>query len=291
MPEEDVPVAREMAAYLGGRHALLPEEGHRNSEEFHQISRLGERNIGHFSERADIAAYMYQAYERRRDLVFVRGYGGEIIQGFYGVGGKPGIEALAAADLVRAYGLSMKKPFSDKFVGLVSEAVEQFMARANYEGLDGFGYDINDLYYWESRMGMWGGSMHNVMDAAMLSFPGFNSRRLFEAAFGLEPEERQTYELLLGLTRRYDEELAKFPVNPSKKPKKARQNDGGSPTQKQLRERLEAQRERNKVLTQRLRARESELKEIKQSRSWRYTRLIRNFLSAARSRISRRPRS
>jgi hypothetical protein len=26
--------------------------------------------------------------------------------------------------------------------------------------LTGFGYDINDLFYWEHRMGTWGAAMH-----------------------------------------------------------------------------------------------------------------------------------
>jgi hypothetical protein len=286
MPGKDVPVAREMAAYLGGRHTFLPEAGQRGSETFHRVNGLAAKNAGHFSGGTEIAAYMYQAFEERRDLVFVRGYGAEIVRGFYGIGKRPRIEEFSVPDLIRTYSLGMKvKHPSKRYIELVSGAVERFMERAGYEGLDSFGYDMNDLYYWESRMGMWGASLHNEMDVAMPSLPGFNSRRLFEAAFGLKAEERLTNELLLGLARRYDEGLARFPVNPSKAKKPGKVP---SPPENRLREELEEQRERNKVLARRLRAREAELRAIKQSRLWRYTRFIRNVLSATRSRMSRR---
>jgi hypothetical protein len=161
--------------------------------------------------------------------------------------------------------------------------------------------------------------MQNEMDAAMLSMLGFNNRRFFESAFGLEPGERLTEGLLLDLTRRYEEGLAKFPINPSKRPKPsgARRNTGAPPSNKQLQGKLKAQRRRNRALKERLEKRDSDLEqarrkhrkavrerdhtqrerdrfralyvEIRQSRWWRYTLPLRKIAGAVRSWASRRP--
>ncbi len=307
LPEKDVAVAKAMASYLGGQHHLLPERGQGEDETFYRISDLAGKNVGHFSGRNDvghfsgrsrITAYMYQTFEGQSDLVFIRGYGAEILRGFYNLG-RQRIEEMSVAELVRAYNTSVRieRSPSEKYIKLASEAVEQFMLRANYEGLERFDYDLSDLYYWEHRMGMWGSSMQNEMDAAMLSMAGFNNRCLFESAFGLEPSERLTEGLLLDLTRRYDEGLAMFPINPSK----SRQNANKSPSNKQLREKLKAERERNKALKERLEKLRSELREarrehqrstqernylkhlyleIKQSRFWRYTLAVRKIVGA-----------
>jgi hypothetical protein len=214
LPEQDMPIVERIVSYLGGQHTFLRAKAQADDETFRSISELAGRNVGHFRGRSRLTAHMHRVFGGKRDLVFIRGYGGEIIRGFYNITKRP-IEALSVAELVRAYnsGLKVKHP-SERYIKLVSEAVEQFMLRANYEGLAEFGYDLNDLYYWESRMGMWGSSMHNEMDAAMLSMTGFNSRRLFESAFGLKRSERLTKGILLDMTRRYDEGLAMIPVAP-----------------------------------------------------------------------------
>ena len=42
------------------------------------------------------------------------------------------------------------------------------MERANYgEELIRCGFDLNDIFYWEHRMGMWGSAVHNEMDPAV----------------------------------------------------------------------------------------------------------------------------
>jgi len=97
-----------------------------------------------------------------------------------------------------------------KRVGLA--AFEGFMARANYdERLMRFDFDLNDVFYWEHRMGMWGAAMHNEMDPVMLSMTGFNSREVYEAAFGMDPRKRLTKKLLLEVIRRYDKRMAEIP--------------------------------------------------------------------------------
>jgi hypothetical protein len=86
------------------------------------------------------------------------------------------------------------------------------MERANYdERLMGWGFDLNDVFYWEHRMGMWGAAMHNEMDPVMLSMTGFNSREVYEAGFGMDSGKRLTKTLLLEVIRRYDEPMAEIP--------------------------------------------------------------------------------
>ena len=58
---------------------------------------------------------------------------------------------------------------------------------------------------------MWGPARHNWLDPALFPMIGYNSRKIYEAAFGLDPEERFTKELLLKVISRYDESLAELP--------------------------------------------------------------------------------
>jgi hypothetical protein len=299
LPKQDLPLIRKIVSYLGGSHEFLPGKGQEDDESFRRVTALAEKNVGYSGERPDIPAYMYQECEGQRDLVFVRGHGGGLIRGGpYNLTKAP-IGETSVAELVRVYNSSIrtKSPPSHRYIKLASEAVEQFMVRANYEGLDGFGYDIDDLYPWESRLGMWGGSLHNEMDAAMLSITGFNSRNLFESAFGLETSERLDERFLLELTRRYDEGLAGFAVNPSKA--RSRTDGGASQSNRQLRGNLKVQRERIQVFKERLAKRDAKLKkvqekrreaeqerdrlrrlyaDIEQSRSWKYTLPVRKIV-------------
>ena len=57
---------------------------------------------------------------------------------------------------------------------------------------------------------MWGSAKQNEMDPALLSMIGFNSRAVYETAFGLDPRERLTKELLREVVRRYDEPMAEL---------------------------------------------------------------------------------
>ena len=152
----------------------------------------------------------------KRRSVFVRGYGGEIIRGFYNLEarhGKHSIKALTAEELLKAYGSSIRKAREGyAYAKIAQAAFDGFMTRANYdERLSRSGFDLSDVFYWEHRMGMWGAAMHNEMDAAMFAMTGFNSRRMYETAFGLQPEERLTKEVLLRVVRRYDEGMAEIP--------------------------------------------------------------------------------
>lgn len=212
MADRDRPVVREIVEYLGADHVYIRGTEPIDDATGRAVGEAARENVDHFRGRSRLTAQMHRAFGDGPSLVFVRGYGGEIIRGFYNLGNRP-ICGLSVPELVRAYnsGLRNRSP-SREYIGLVSRAVEDFMERCNYRALDAHGYDVNDMYYWEQRMGMWGSAMLNEMDAAMLSMVGLNCRRLYDAAFGLEPHERLSKEVLRGVVRRYDRGLAEIAV-------------------------------------------------------------------------------
>ena len=81
-----------------------------------------------------------------------------------------------------------------------------------YINSDLYNLDLRDLFYWEQRMGSWAANMHNEMDPAVYSITGLNSRPLYEAAFGLEPKERLGAQIMLEITKMYDERFANIGV-------------------------------------------------------------------------------
>lgn len=140
--------------------------------------------------------------------VFIRGYGGEIMRGFYNTFPHP-IPSYEPQHFARAYGTSGSTTFYTK---ASLAAAEGFWDRANYAGIAPLGYDPNDLFYWEQRMGCWGSAMLNEMDPAIYSVVGYNSRPLFEAAFGLGPSIRLNKGLIARLIERYDPAMSAVPV-------------------------------------------------------------------------------
>lgn len=87
-----------------------------------------------------------------------------------------------------------------------------FMRRAHYDALADKGYDPNDIFYWEHRLGMWSAGLNNEFDVAGRSLIAFNSRPLFEASLALPPEVRLTKQLFLAATRRLEPRLADLPL-------------------------------------------------------------------------------
>ena len=125
---------------------------------------------------------------------------------------------LAASELLRLYGAPftrVRPEHADDADArrIALAAFEGFMVRANYdERLVNSGFDLNDVFYWEHRMGMWSAAQHNELDPATPSLTGYNSRRVYEAAFGMNPPERLTKELLREVIRRYDPPMAEIPL-------------------------------------------------------------------------------
>lgn len=133
------------------------------------------------------------------------------MRGFYNLRARP-MQDLQPETLVSAYGSSIRgvKPGNEYKVSC-AEFFAAFRDRGNYEGIESFEYDPNDIFYWEHRMGMWGSAMLNEMDPAVYSIVGFNSRQLYATTFAMDPEQRLKKELLKDVIARHDEELGSIP--------------------------------------------------------------------------------
>lgn len=212
LPEDDVPIAQKLVQYLGGEHTFMKARAKEASDDFRTIAEVSDLNCQHGRRASVMTANMHKNFGGDRNA-FIRGYGGEIIRGFYNLHPKSTIKSNTAEEFARAYGPRENKfEWSSEYRNIVTQAKEDFRKRGNYADIEKYGFDISDIFYWEQRMGMWGAAMHNEMDAALFSLTGFNSRRLFETAYGLSNEDRLSKDLLLKLTRRYDEGLAAIPV-------------------------------------------------------------------------------
>ena len=173
------------------------------------IAEIADENVGFYRGLTSprlLTVYMQDLAQR--GSVFIRGYGGEIMRGFYNTFPHP-IPSYDARHFARAYGTSGETAF---YTIASQAAAEGFWQRANYDGVDVHGYDPNDLFYWEQRMGCWGSAMLNEMDPAMYSMVGYNSRPLFEAAFGLDPSIRLKKSLIGRFVDRYDPQMSAVPV-------------------------------------------------------------------------------
>lgn len=108
--------------------------------------------------------------------VFVRGFGGEVMRGFY-----PHLHEASPQSLSHLYDVNAGSRMS-------RDAFAQFIEVAGWGEDALFGYDPAGMFYWEHRMGIWGASALSESDMAFRSLPGYNSRDLFGAFMGLPAE-------------------------------------------------------------------------------------------------------
>ncbi len=113
---------------------------------------------------------------------------------------------------IYAYKSKVKEP-DPVFDDFAQDAFEAFAARVGYDAtLAALGYDVNDLFYWEHRMGMWAAMMNNEMDPAMFGMTGLNDRVMYDLAFGLPPARRLTKALFSQYIDRTEPRLAGLPI-------------------------------------------------------------------------------
>lgn len=146
--------------------------------------------VEHFWKKAQADDQMHN--------VFVRGFGGEVMRGFY----KP-MASTSAAQLSATYNVNAGSAYT-------RDAFTTFSQVAGWEG-DLHGYELHDLLYWEHRMGIWGSSAFSESDMAFRGMPAFNSRRLFENFMGLPPALRSTTATFEAATKKLLPALAGIP--------------------------------------------------------------------------------
>ncbi len=194
---------------LGVEHRYLDTGRMRTGE----ISEVSLRNSGGFRDPSRLTQGMADLYPDGDDSIFVRGYGGEIIRGFYNMSKSP-MRDFSATAMRRAYNVGGA---ISSHSAEVLEMFEGFRRRGNYHAIEALGFDPNDIFYWEHRMGMWGACMLNEMDAAMRSLVGFNDRNLYAVALGLPDQERLTKLILHRLLAASDPAIAALDTPPQSK--------------------------------------------------------------------------
>ncbi|MFC6199104.1 hypothetical protein [Ponticaulis profundi] len=118
--------------------------------------------------------------------IFVRGFGGEILRGFY-QDSSHRIREGSAAELSRTYDINGG---SD----LTRTAFSEFIDTTSFDREFFLGRDVNDMFYWEHRMGTWGSVAMSEADIAIIGITGYNSRLLFDTFLGMDYELRKSRE-------------------------------------------------------------------------------------------------
>lgn len=179
-------------------------------EHFDALRNIGYVNRGEFLTKATLTAQTAEFVDPSN--AFVRGLGGEILRGMFNKGNsyQRNLDDFTyALNLFKTRKIS--KP-SKEFMSFLERSYEGFFGRMGLGEFRRYNYDFGDMIYWEQRMSMWAASLLNEADPALKNFAGLNSRRMYEASYGLPPEERFQRELLLKITRIFDGYLADLPA-------------------------------------------------------------------------------
>lgn len=135
--------------------------------------------------------------------IFVRGFGGEVLRGFYQKT-NGNIKEANAIQLSNAYDVNSGSR-------ITREAFRDFIKTTQFnQGL--MGRNPNDLFYWEHRMGTWGSIAMSEADIASRSLVGYNSRALFDAFLSLDYELRETRESFFDVVKILAPKLSDIPI-------------------------------------------------------------------------------
>jgi hypothetical protein len=203
---EELPIVEHIVSRFALPHCFLDAS---KAKAHGPAAKAASISCGGFRDNSRLTQEMATVYGENDKAVFVRGYGGEIIRGFYTLrnGEASGHDAGLMARLYSRR-IRIKGEWDSDYLPLCTKIFEGFMQRGNYAGLEPLGYDPLDIFYWEHRMGMWGASMLNEMDPALYSMAGLNDRELYRIAFGMPAQQRLTKQLLHSVARHFEPRLA-----------------------------------------------------------------------------------
>ncbi|WP_100641487.1 hypothetical protein [Marinobacter salexigens] len=137
----------------------------------------------------------------------VNGNGSEVARSYYGS------DHVEWGEITTDYVLS--KAGLDKNSLYLKGQVEKWLSDVKDLVEDG-GFNIMDLFYWEQRMGNWGGMFMAEQDIAVEGFMPFNNRKLLVLALALDAKYRAApnHTLHKNLIEEMWPELLKYPINP-----------------------------------------------------------------------------
>lgn len=182
---KDIALAKQLSAEVGAdHHEVVIDYAALTPNYFKETMQVLRQNTGFARLNSPVAnTQLYARFKKlqaKEKLSYSRGFGGEILRGFYqGKGGE--ISSVEARQFASAYGVMPKSPF-------VRDSFQDFINRSDFSNLDGV--DINDVFYWEHRMSGWGSLAVAETDILACTFVGYNSRRLYNAFFSRPFEER-----------------------------------------------------------------------------------------------------
>ncbi|WGL16397.1 hypothetical protein PVT68_16730 [Microbulbifer bruguierae] len=204
---KDIALARDIASSQGLEHVTVKIKFDQMKEQYFSESFQAIRQNTGFSRlnspfsHTQLLDAFSQMFPGKR-LSYSRGFGGEILRGFYQ--GRAGeISAARTEDFSRAYGVLQGSPF-------VRAAFQHFIDSSDFSEVQGV--DLNDLFYWEHRMSGWGSQSIAETDAMATTFAGYNSRRLYKAFLRMPIEERFQRQAFKDAIRHFRPELLNFPV-------------------------------------------------------------------------------
>lgn len=119
-----------------------------------------------------------------QNATFVRGFGGEVMRGFYQLNSKR-ISRINEFQFSDTYDINAGS-------SVTRNAFGDMIERTNLNDETRCGYDANDLFYWEHRMGTWGSVAMTEADLALPSLVAYNSRNLFSMYMALDESERSS---------------------------------------------------------------------------------------------------
>lgn len=121
-----------------------------------------------------------------KEGLFVRGFGGEVMRGFYQKT-KNKVTEVNPRQLSNAYDVNAGSKYT---IG----AFDSFISESSFHAEAFLGRDANDMFYWEHRMGTWGSVAMLEVDLINKSLSAYNSRYLFDVFFGLNFHHRESRE-------------------------------------------------------------------------------------------------
>ena len=203
----DIALARDLASSLGLQHETLKIDFTRlNPEYFSAPVQIIRQNTGFARLNSAFSNAELMSHFRGKfpgeSLSYSRGFGGEILRGFY-QGRAHEIQAPTADAFSRAYDVMQGSPF-------VRASFQHFIDSSDFSHLHGV--DINDVFYWEHRMSGWGALAIAETDLTARTFAGYNSRRLYSAFLRMPIEERLQRKAFKGAIAHFKPELLEFDV-------------------------------------------------------------------------------
>ena len=190
------------------------------------VSFIAQHNQGHYTKSSTLASAMFELYGNRPDCILLRGLGAAVVRVFYADRLWP-MRSASSDEMARVYLTPARidnktfDPRDDRaYVSRTAQYFQNYIDMCQVEKIDFKNYDINDIFYLEHRLGAWSAGCNNETDTAMFSMITFNSRRLYETAWGLPLEARKKKSLFMDVVRSLDPGAAAIGItNPPTTPR------------------------------------------------------------------------